>query len=85
MNLLTTIPQSITLTITPLGHPHQGKEQHPPLHFGIVAIEKGALGSPTTMVANFTLLTWFQVIIILIIELCLQANINTKNLQLYGI
>ena len=27
-----------------------------PLHLGVVAIEKGAFGSPSTMVANFTLL-----------------------------
>ena len=25
-----------------------------PLHLGVVAIEKGAFGSPSTMVANFT-------------------------------
>ena len=25
-----------------------------PLHFGVVAIEKGTLGSPSTKVANFT-------------------------------
>ena len=29
-------------------------EQRPPLHLGVVAIEKGAFGSPSTMVANFT-------------------------------
>ena len=28
----------------------------PPLHLGVVAIEKGAYGSPSTMVANFTYL-----------------------------
>ena len=27
-----------------------------PLHLGVVAIEKGAFGSPSTMVANFTYL-----------------------------
>ena len=27
-----------------------------PLHLGVVAIEKGAFGSPSTMVPNFTLL-----------------------------
>ena len=27
----------------------------PPLHLGVVAIEKGAFGLPSTMVANFTL------------------------------
>ena len=26
----------------------------PPLHLGVVAIEKGAFGLPSTMVANFT-------------------------------
>ncbi len=31
-------------------------EKHLPLHLGIVAIEKGAVGSPSTTVANFTLL-----------------------------
>ena len=30
----------------------QGKELDPPLHLGVVAIEKGALGSPSTTVAN---------------------------------
>ena len=30
----------------------QGKEYRPPLHFSIVAIEKGAFGSPSTTVAN---------------------------------
>ena len=36
----------------------QGKEWRPPLHLGVVAIEKGAVGSPSTKVANFTI--WFQ-------------------------
>ena len=31
----------------------------PPLHIGVVAIEKGAFGLPSTMVANFTLLTLY--------------------------
>ena len=30
-------------------------ELRPPLHLGVVAIEKGAFGSPATKVANFTL------------------------------
>ena len=30
-------------------------ELHPPLHLGVVAIEKGAFGSHLTKVANFTL------------------------------
>ena len=29
-----------------------------PLHLGVVAIEKGAFGSPSTLVANFTLLIY---------------------------
>ena len=31
-------------------------ESRPPLHLGVVAIEKGALGSSSTKVANFTYL-----------------------------
>ena len=31
-------------------------ELHPPLHFGVLAIEKGAFGSPLTKVAIFTYL-----------------------------
>ena len=31
-------------------------ELRPPLHFDVVAIEKGAFGSPVTKVANFTYL-----------------------------
>ena len=31
-----------------------GKELCHPLHLGVVAIEKGASGSPSTTVANFT-------------------------------
>ena len=33
----------------------------PPLHIVVVAIEKGAFGLPSTMVANFTLLTYMSV------------------------
>ena len=29
-------------------------ELRPPLHLGVVAIEKGAIGSPSIKVANFT-------------------------------
>ena len=32
----------------------RGKELRPPLHLGVVAIEKGAFWSPSTAVANFT-------------------------------
>ena len=37
-------------------------ELHPPIHFGVVAIEKEAFGSPSTKVANFTTV-WLQVIL----------------------
>ena len=33
-----------------------GKAYCPPLHLGVVAIEKGALWSPSTTVVNFTYL-----------------------------
>ena len=33
-----------------------GKGEAPALHFGVVAIEKGVFRSPSTTVANFTLL-----------------------------
>ena len=33
-----------------------GMEMHPPLHLCVVVIEKGAFGSPSTTVVNFTLL-----------------------------
>ncbi len=37
------------------GKVEQSKESsHPPLHLGVVAIEKGAFGSLLTTVANFT-------------------------------
>ena len=58
----------------------------PPLHLGVVAIEKGAFGSPSTLVANFTyfLLTYSY----LIITTCLHTVIwiqvflsNTNNVQ----
>ena len=34
----------------------QGKELRPPLHLGVVAIEKGAFESLSTTIANFTFL-----------------------------
>ena len=33
-------------------------EQHPPLHLGVVAIEKGTFGSPSTKVGNNKLVWW---------------------------
>ena len=43
------------------GKEEQSKERSntPPLHLGVVAIEKGPFGSPSTMVANFTYLESF--------------------------
>ena len=35
---------------------YQGRSSALPLQIGVVAIEKGAFGLPSTMVANFTLL-----------------------------
>ena len=37
-------------------------ELHPLLHLGVVAIEKGAFGSPLTEVANFTLFLVIEVL-----------------------
>ena len=30
------------------------QSRHPPLHLGVVAVEKGAFGSPLTKLTNFT-------------------------------
>ena len=52
------MPPCLTLSIIRYGsrvkwsNPKKGV--HPPLHLGLVVIEKGAFGSPSTMVANFT-------------------------------
>ena len=56
------MPPCLTLSIIRYGsrvkwsNPRKGvgKGATPSLHLGVVAIEKGALGSPSTMVANFT-------------------------------
>ena len=40
-----------------------GKELRPPLYLGVVANEKGAFGSPSAMVANFTYLLSFSVVL----------------------
>ena len=44
----------------------QGKGKHPPLHLGVVAIEKGAFWLPTTKGDNFTLLIIIIIIILLL-------------------
>ena len=50
------MPPCLTLSIISYGlrvkYSNQGKELRPSLHFSVVAIEKGAFGSPSTMVAN---------------------------------
>ena len=38
----------------------QGKELRPPLHLGVVAIEKGAFGSPSTAVANYNYYYYYK-------------------------
>ncbi len=54
------MPPCLTLSIIKYGSrvkwSNPGKGVAPPLHIGVVAIEKGAFGSPSTNVANFTLL-----------------------------
>ena len=40
---------------------NQGKELHPPLHLGVVAIEKGAFRSFSTSVANFSFTLHVQI------------------------
>ena len=42
-------------------NPEKSRERSStPLHLGVVAIEKGAFGSPLTTVANFTFLTLYE-------------------------
>ena len=52
------MPPCITLSIIRQGSRvkwrNPGKGVAPSLHLGVVAIEKGTFGSPSTMVANFT-------------------------------
>ena len=52
------MPPCLTLSIIMYGSRVNwsipGKEYRPPLHLGIVVIEKGAFGSPSTMVVNVT-------------------------------
>ena len=47
----------------------RGKEQHPPLHLGVVASEKGAFWSPSTTFANFTLY-YLQIIKYILLTVC---------------
>ena len=52
------MPPCLTLSIIRYGSrvkwSNPGKGVAAPLHFGVVAIEKGAFWLPSTMVANFT-------------------------------
>ena len=41
----------------------QGKLSHPPLHLGVVAIEKRAFGSPSTMVGQLTIYIYIYIYI----------------------
>ena len=47
----------------------EGKKYRPPLHFGVVAIEKGAFWSSLTTVANFTF-TYLYIYIYIYIYVC---------------
>ena len=46
--------QNHMVRIKKLSEANQGMDCFSPLHLGVVAIEKGAFGSPSTKVANFT-------------------------------
>ena len=48
----------------------------PPLHFGVVAIEKAAFGSPSTKVTNFTLLIIHKCIISQAIKIVINKLLN---------
>ena len=41
----------------------RGTESSPPQHLGLVAIEKGTFGSPSTTVTNFTLCIYIYIYI----------------------
>ena len=38
-----------------------GKELRPPLHLGVVAIKKGAFGTPSTKVVNLLFFSWYAI------------------------
>ena len=58
-------------------------ELRPPLHLGVVAIEKGAFGSPSTMVANFTYI--YIYIYICILEWFTALLVRPRICRLYSI
>ena len=45
-------------------------DKRPPLHIGVVAIEKGFFGSPSIKVANFTYL-----------QICIKIDLALNNPQ----
>ena len=57
------MPPFLTLSIIRYGSrvksANPRKVVTPSLHFGVVAIEKGAFGSPSTTVANFTCILYY--------------------------
>ena len=59
----------------------QEKEPRPPLHLGVVANEKGALGSPSTIVANLYRCKCECVSIYAC--MCNLREINTYNYKLF--
>ena len=54
MELDTTLLNTQHYKVRFKGKVEQSREWSSALHLGVVAIEKGAFGSPSTMVANFT-------------------------------
>ena len=68
------IPPCLTLSIiryvSRVKWSNPGKGVASSLHLGVVAIEKGAFGSPSTAVTNFTLLTNIYIYIYIYIYIC---------------
>ena len=54
-----------------------------PLHLGVVAIEKGAFGSPSTMVANFTNLYQLSVTSHIYVDFTTFNHLNQFNFKPY--
>ena len=49
-------------------------EYHPPLHLGVVAIEKGAFESPSTKITNFTYSYIYEAFLYLFLKLKKDKN-----------
>ena len=83
------MPPCLTLSIIRYGSrvkwSNPGKELRPPIHHDVVAIEKGAFGSPLTMVANFTFFTFYIIYIYIYmcvcvcvcVSVCVHAGVKT--------